>query len=210
MLFNRRVKPSLGARIKAFFLPRTGWKRSARYIGHRVARLPGTPASIATGFACGAASAMTPLMGIHIVFAALISWMLGGNMIASAIGTAIGNPWTFPVIWVGTYELGSMILGSQAQGEAVNFALLFGHMVRALVHLDGAAFMADVMPVLLPMLVGSLPLAILAWIITYWPVKRAVAGYQHARVLRRHRKARIREEKLAAAEGGVPLSRQQP
>ena len=41
-------------------------------------------------------------------------------MLASAIGTAVGNPWTFPLIWAATYELGTRLgFGTDAGGDEV-------------------------------------------------------------------------------------------
>ena len=37
-----------------------------------------------------------------------------GNLIASALGTAVGNPWTFPFIWAWIYTVGYWILGGEA------------------------------------------------------------------------------------------------
>jgi uncharacterized protein (DUF2062 family) len=222
MLFNRRVKPSFLANLRGFVLPKAGWRRTVIYIGHRVARLPGTPASIAMGFACGAAASITPLVGLHFGLAALLAWIFRGNLIASAIGTVVGNPWTFPLIWVGTFEVGAWIMGVDVKSEAVNFGRFFHALWESLRHLNLQVLTDQVLPIWLPMLVGSLPLAILAWIVTYWPVQRAVAGYQHARVARRHRKAVradaqrrahaevVAREMALAERGGGPAERESP
>ncbi|WP_413203503.1 DUF2062 domain-containing protein [Rhodospirillum sp. A1_3_36] len=222
MLFDRREKPSFLARVRGFVLPRAGWRRSAQYIGHRVARLPGTPASIAMGFACGAAASITPLVGFHFLLAAFLAWVMRGNLIASAIGTVVGNPWTFPFIWVATFEVGARLMGHDVNSDAVNFSLFFHALWTSVTHLKLRLFTEQVLPVWLPMMVGSLPLGVLVWVISYWPVKRAVAGYQHARVVRRHRKAVKAElgrhhqgekagedqpgpEASSTADGGSPL-----
>ncbi len=164
-------------------------------MGHRVARLPGTPASIAAGFACGAAASFTPLVGFHFLLAALLAWVSRGNLIASAIGTVVGNPWTFPFIWVATFEIGCMMTGGDGNGATVNFAFFFQSLWHSVVELDLRYFVSNVLPIWVPMLLGSLPLGLLAFCITYWPVKRAVAGYQRARVAARHRKALERVER---------------
>ena len=69
----------------------------------RLKRLQGTPYSIATGFACGVAISFTPFIGFHMILAALTAWLIRGNIIASAIGTIVGNPWTFPFIWLAVF-----------------------------------------------------------------------------------------------------------
>lgn len=178
-MFDRRHKPSLGARARNLVWPRSGWLRATRYLVHRVRRLPGTPYAIAAGFACGAAASMTPLMGFHFVLAGLLAWIIGGSILASAIGTAVGNPWTFPFIWLWIYNLGSWMLGSPDQlgPETITPGYVWDHP----------------MDVLLPMLAGSLPTGILIWLIMFWPIRRLVQGYQSRQSARLARRALARE-----------------
>ena len=152
---------------------------------HRVRRLPGTPHGVAVGFACGAAISFTPFIGFHFALAALLTWSVGGNILASAIGTAVGNPWTFPFIWIWCYRLGSWMLGSGHVDLSadLSFSFIFDHPGR----------------VLLPMFFGSLPTTLVAWIAFYWPVRRMVEGYHHRRLRRRMRR---RKAQAAPREGG--------
>ncbi len=57
-------------------------------------------------------SSCTPFLGFHILVAMLIAWVIRGNLIASALGTFIGNPITFPVIWLVVFEVGRYIVGA--------------------------------------------------------------------------------------------------
>ena len=176
MLFRARSRPGPGQRLRQFLWPRSGWRRAANYLWYRLARLPGTPHSIAAGLACGAAMSFTPFVGLHFVFAALIAWAIGANIIASAIGTVLGNPWTFPLIWLWTYELGAWMLGLDP-GLGLHIELSYSYLVD------------NVYRLLLPMLVGSLPISAVVWLAVYWPTRYLVAGFQHARRLRRERRA---------------------
>ncbi len=83
MLFRARRKPAIADRLRQFIWPRSGWRRAFSYVAHRLARLPGTPYSIAAGFACGAAISFTPFLGLHFVLAGLLAWALGANIIAA-------------------------------------------------------------------------------------------------------------------------------
>jgi hypothetical protein len=179
MIFDRRHKPSLGARVRNLIWPRSGWQRASRYLVHRVRRLPGSPYAIAAGFACGAAISMTPFPGVHFVLSGLLAWMIGASILASAIGTAVGNPWTFPFIWIWVYNLGSWILGSgdRLGSDAITLSYLLDHP----------------MDVLLPMMVGSVPTGILIWLLLYWLIKRMVHSYQSHRSDRLARRALTRE-----------------
>jgi hypothetical protein len=156
---------------------------------HRLMRLPGTSHSIAAGFACGVALSFTPFVGFHFALAALLAWIIGGNVIASAIGTIVGNPWTFPFIWLAIYRLGSRILGWEP-AEALAGGFTFAHIVD------------HPFAVLLPMTVGGIPLSAMAWIVSYWPTRRFVAKYKE---MRRHRQARRRKRRAAAARAEVAL-----
>lgn len=189
---------SVPERLREFLWPRSGWERSAKYIFHRVARLPGTPHAIAGGFACGAAVSFTPFVGLHIVLAALLAWSIRANIISSAIGTVVGNPWTFPFIWVWIYELGHWMgvgTGGHAS-ENLDFISLFGKMLEAVLRLDAGYLFETAWPVFfLPMLAGGIPTALVMWLAFYVPLKPVVESYQRRRRARRERRQRRRQAK---------------
>jgi hypothetical protein len=175
-----------------------GWGRTFSYLAHRVRRLPGTPESIALGLACGTAISFTPLIGAHFVLAVLIAWVLGGNLIASAIGTLVGNPWTFPAIWFGAYRLGRLIPGlSGADGVSPDFAALFSNMVKAILERDMARLAQDVWPIWAPTMAGGVPLALATFWVTFWIARPAIASYQRHRRLRRELGGRFRRAMTA-------------
>jgi uncharacterized protein (DUF2062 family) len=162
-------------------------------------RLSGTPHNIAAGVACGAAISFTPFLGLHILLGALLALIVRGNFLAVVAGTLVGNPWTFPFIWVASYEVGKFLLGGHAGGaQPVTFVELAGYFgdaarqataigpVAAVKHLA-----ADLSVVALPMLVGGVPLGIAAGLLIYAPLVRVIAAYQEARRRRReHRRRR--------------------
>ena len=117
MVFKRRDKPPLLARLREALVPPRGWRRGIEYLGHRVRRLPDTPHRIALGFATGILASFTPFFGAHILIAAAVAKLVRANMVAALIGTLAGNPLTFPLIaWV-SLGLGRRILGYGASGE---------------------------------------------------------------------------------------------
>ena len=188
-MFRRRKGLSVFARAKQLFWPAKGWRRAGTYTYHRLRRLPGTPYSIAAGFACGAAMSFTPYIGFHFVGAVLVAWIIGGNLMASAIGTVVGNPWTFPFIWVGIYRVGCWMIGCEpgdALSETLTLTYIFDH-PRA---------------ILLPMSVGALPVVIVVWVAFYAVVWRIVFDYQSLRDRRRARRRgpRGRDEPKAIGE----------
>jgi uncharacterized protein (DUF2062 family) len=171
MLFKRRDKPSYGERVRVALWPRRSWGRSLRYVGKRVLRLSATPHAIAAGFAAGAMVSFTPFVGFHFIMAGVFAFLIGGNVLASAFGTAVGNPLTFPFLWASSYRLGRWILGSSVTHQAPT------HLG---VDLRSQSWEA-VWPVLKPMLVGAVPLGLIAWVIFYFVVRAIVRSFQEAR-----------------------------
>jgi uncharacterized protein (DUF2062 family) len=182
MVFRRRRQPTLAERMRGWLWPYIGWRRASRYLLMRIQRMPGTPHGIAAGLASGVAVSFTPFLGFHFLLAFALTWALGGNYLAAVIGTVVGNPWTFPLILAAAYELGCLIVGRAPSG-LVDLANLSWE------HLWG-----DAWRLLWPMTVGSLPLAGLAWIVTYFPLVRVIAVFQ-ARRRRRLERRRLRLER---------------
>ncbi len=167
-MFRRRVGLTILQRGREILWPRMGWWRAGAYFRYRIVRLQGSAYSIAIGLACGAAISFTPFVGLHFVFAAFISWLIGGNVIASAIGTAVGNPWTFPFIWLGTLRLGELILGSAP--------MLGGPEQLSMHYIFDKPFV-----VLLPMSIGGVLMGILVWIAVYFISYFFIERYQRVR-----------------------------
>jgi uncharacterized protein (DUF2062 family) len=123
---------------------------------------------------------------LHFAISIALAWLVRGNIIAAAIGTAVGNPLTFPLIWASTYQLGHAIL----RGEQALAPPPFGRdlLERSIDNLS---------PMIKTMSVGSLPLGILAGLVVYAIVYKSVAAYQANRRkrLQRHRAAHRRPAK---------------
>jgi uncharacterized protein (DUF2062 family) len=173
-----------------------GWRRAATYYSHRLKRLPGSPYTIAAGFACGAAVSFTPFIGFHFLLGALLALVLRGNLIASAVGTAVGNPWTFWLIWYAIFEIGNFILGYESGAAPVEGLTL------------GVVFDRPG-DILIPMMVGGLVLAPIVWIIAFLIVRRIVKTYQRLRRQRRRnavRRRQERRERAARAERKPPAN----
>jgi uncharacterized protein (DUF2062 family) len=180
MLFGRRTKLSISEKIRGFLWPRTGFLRSFSYLRHRLARLPGTPHSIAIGFACGAGMAFTPFMGIHIPLSAVLAWLLRGNILASALGTLVGNPWTYPFFLLWTYRVGCWVMGMSALADPFSNVHMMDFLNSPL-HVLG--------PVFVPMIVGSIPNGLLLGWLSYKIILKLVEKYKTTRAERRHLRA---------------------
>jgi len=181
MILKRRHPRTKVHHIREALWPSMGVARVIRYYKHRIARLPGTPYYIAAGFATGVAISFTPFVGFHLMLAGLITWMLGGSLVAMALGTLLsGNPWTFPFIWLSSYKIGQMLLGhenAKAEPHVLHHQFTFNDLLQ------------KPMELLLPMSLGSLPLAVAAWFVTYYIVSGIVKRHKDARMTRIHGKS---------------------
>jgi uncharacterized protein len=190
-VFRRRHQISPWQRLRRWLWPHIGWRRMATYVVKRATRLPGTPHSIAAGVACGVAISFTPFLGFHLLGAFLLCLLVRGNYLAAAAGTLVGNPWTFPFIWVAIYQLGHLLLGSRAA------------QIEPVEHRDLATFFVEVEAVFWPMVVGGLPLALLAGLATYFPLVRMIAAYHDARARRRQSRRSLKAQP-ASPDVGFP------
>lgn len=179
MLFNRRDSESMAERLRVHLWPRRNWSRSGRYLGYRLRRLKATPHAIALGFAIGAFWAVTPFFGIHVALAVAIAWFLGGSMVAAILGTFMGNPLTYPLFWYTTYEMGTLMLGKDADRPVDLPASIFG------------GSLAQIWPIIKPMSLGAIPIGFGVAALCYVIVKPMVQAYQDRR--RRERELRARE-----------------
>lgn len=190
MILGRRSKEPMKHRVRVALWPRRSWSRSVGYIKARMLRLRATPHAIAAGFAAGVFASFTPLMGFHFFLAAIIAWLTRGSIIASAFGTFIGNPLTFPLIWGATYTLGESIVG----GRSVHVAAVNLHH-----YLSWSDFsFSAVWPLLKPMLVGGLILGGIGYAMFYFPIRAIVGGYQRRRNARLASRSAALSEKTAA------------
>lgn len=174
MLFRRRKQSTWQDRVREFFWPRKGLGRPLRYLGMRIVRLSASPHAVALGVASGTFAAFTPFLGLHVVLALALAYLLSGNLVAAALATAVANPLTLPLIWTATLRAGELVLGttSQHSGTAIDLARLFDHLT----------FSDLWRPVLKPMLVGSVAIGAPAAALAY--------GASHAGV-RAHRRRRL-------------------
>lgn len=181
MIFRRRDPRPMLRRLRDLVSPRKGWRRGFAYVGRRVQRLPDTPHRIALGFACGVFASFTPFFTLHFVVAALCALTVRGNLLASALGTLVGNPLTFPFIAASSLTVGNWLLGSRVDPERFHIGLAFRDLDR---FLD---------KVFVPYLVGGIAPGLLAALAFYLVVRPLVAAYQ----------SRRRLKLMAAARGRV-------
>ncbi|MCB1378407.1 MAG: DUF2062 domain-containing protein [Alphaproteobacteria bacterium] len=183
-MFSPRLKPTFWVKLRNFIWPKMGIARAWRYLMHRLARMKVTPHKLALGFAAGAFASFLPFVGFHFILAALTAAAIRGNLIASAIGTVVGNPITFPFIWMASYNVGARMLGLAAR-EEVDIHIEGHH--ASFWHDGPMAFLAmvwnSVEPVIYPMLLGGIPLGILCGAVCYVVVRATVQQFKARRRL---------------------------
>ncbi len=217
-MFKRNPRSYLRI-VAEFFYPRGGWYRAAGYVIHRVRRLPDPPHRISRGIAAGVFACFTPFFGLHFATAALLSWLMRGNIVASLLATFFGNPLTFPVIAEVSIQLGSQILGLP---HTMHLPQIMGAFSQASVELWGnfhAMFTADIAEweglqrffhrVFLPYLVGGLIPGVVAGSIAYALSRPVITAYQKRRIkkLKQRYEKRLAE---SAARADAASDQRQP
>ena len=198
MLFRRRKPADFWDRVRTVLWPRRSFWRSAQYVAKRVLRLTATPHAIAAGVAAGVAASFTPYLGFHFFIAAALALVLRGNVVASAFGTIVGNPLTFPFIFAATLALGRFVLyGSHPVSlEHANIST-----TQVYTRLD---FQHLWQPFLLPMTVGGLILGAVLGVAIYLLTRWAAVMFRVQRQKRLAERARRRAKAgMAAAQAGA-------
>ncbi|THV14395.1 DUF2062 domain-containing protein [Rhizobium rhizophilum] len=183
MLFRRRQPISYLTKLRELLWPRRGFLRSFQYLSKRILRLSATPHAIAAGVAAGVLSSWTPFIGLHFLLAFAVAYLIAGNMVAAALGTAFGNPVTFPFIWAATWEVGHRLIGKGSPTtQSVDLEKRFSI----------GAIESMWQPILKPMLIGAIPLAAVSGVIVYCVIYFTVAKFQTRRRERLAERARAR------------------
>ncbi|MDA9598179.1 DUF2062 domain-containing protein [bacterium] len=192
-MFRRRKPLSALKQLRAVIWPERGFRRLFSYIFQRITRLPGTPASIASGFASGIAASFTPFLGLHFILAGALAMLLRGNVLASAIGTFFGNPWTFILIWLADYEVGLGVIHAFGFGADLRvlsideLVAIMGNVIRFLSftgNISWTNLSRDIEQVFMPLLIGGTVLGAIAGVASFLMTLWAVKGWRSHRAKR--------------------------
>lgn len=217
MVFKRRKQLSWGQWLAEGVYPRSGWRRAASYVGHRLRRLPDTPHKIALGIGMGAFVSFTPFFGLHFFAAAGLAILLRANVLAALLGTFFGNPLTFPLIAASSMSVGHWVFGLSHHPPVKESILsLFGGAFSDLWHnftvifTGGAADwgrLAEFMTgVYLPYLVGGMFPGALSAFVLYFLSRPVIAAYQRRRKGRLLERWKERRAKTRDGANGAPGS----
>ena len=186
-MFKRRTPLTYLQRIREFVWPSMGWIRFYKYSKNRIIRLRDTPRKIGLGLAFGAALSFSPFMGTHILQAVALSLLFRANIIAAAIGTLIGNPWTFPFMWGASIYIGLLtfkMLGIEIDPTLIN-DLSLSNVWQYTTH--------DPTKIIIPWTIGGYTLAILSAPPCYLLFSRAIKNVQKIRAKLRAQKRKVKD-----------------
>ena len=139
-MFKRAKPMTWGKWARHQIYPKGGIKRAAAYLWHRLRRLPDPPHRIARGVFVGTFVNFPPIFGIQIPAAALLAWVLRGNVLAAVLGTLLSNPITTPLIALVSLNLGHGMLGTSESISVNGVFAAFAGAGQDLWHNLGAAF----------------------------------------------------------------------
>ena len=192
-MFKRRERRSIFRFFYEVIFSLKGISRAIEYVGIRLKRIPDTPHKISLGMSCGIFASFTPLFGLHFLIAGLLSYLLRANVLASLIGTFVGNPITFPIITVFNLKLGEWILGSSEYssddgGKIFEGFLDFIFLIYKSFFTEGSIGDNNVPRmneflngVFIPYSLGGLILGIFIAVVSYFLLRPLVATYQKKR-----------------------------
>ena len=138
-------------------------KRATLFYFLKLIRVKDSKDKLALGFSCGSMVSFTPFIGFHFLLAVFFAYLLRGNIVASLIGTFVGNPFTFPFIWIFIYKVGNVFFKNDN-----NFSLEFTFQ----------SLFDKGYDILIPMLIGSLIVSIPVWFISYFTVKFLMSSFK--------------------------------
>lgn len=186
VLFRRRKPDGLYERVRTYLWPRRSFSRSLQYFSKRILRLKATPHAVAAGVAAGVFASFFPV-GFHFIIAALLCWVIAGNLVAAALGAVFfGNPLTFPLLW----ETGKLILHDRLPTHGPPAHL--GEMLHNL------SFAQLWKPVLEPMLIGAVPLGLAFGLLFYALTRWGMNAF------REQRRKRLAERASRHAQSSHP------
>ncbi len=180
---HRRRRTLWWHRFSEYLWPSIGWRSYLRHSELKLKRTKGSAHLLALGFACGAFVSFTPFIGTHLLFVGFCTLLFRANFISGWIGTLVGNPWTFPFIWIWCYELGNFLLGVHSPAPLPDFSDMTFQKLW-----DNLQYYWD--NYLWPMCVGGVPSGLIAGLVFYFLLRYNIEKFQ---AYRRHRIAERRK-----------------
>ncbi|MEN8245719.1 MAG: DUF2062 domain-containing protein [Thermodesulfobacteriota bacterium] len=126
----------------------------------RIRDLQGEPRYVATGMAIGVFVAVTPTIPLHTIIALALAFVFKGSKAAAVIGVWFSNPLTIPVLYYGSYKIGTLLLRGPVPYD---------------IHFESISELLNLgLDVTLAMLIGGALLGIIPAVIAYFVTFRVV------------------------------------
>ena len=142
MLFKRGMPLPVLSRLLQFIHPKTGYTRAFKYLKKRFYRMTDSSYSLAMGFTCGVMLSFTPFVGFHFIIAGFLAYVINASIFMAALGTLVGNPWTFPIMWWASLKIGNSVLG-------------YFQLKNLDITVDMNSIVSSVYSIMIPWLIGS-------------------------------------------------------
>ena len=108
-----------------------------------------------------------PAFGFSFLLAIFFAFLFRGNIIASLIGTFIGNPLTFPFIWSLIYNVGIFITSKNQR------------ILNSEISID--MILNQTYEIFVPMLIGGAIISFPIWLITFLVTYSFVSSYKKSK-----------------------------
>jgi uncharacterized protein (DUF2062 family) len=118
-----------------------------------------SPERTAFAFALGVFIAFTPTFGLHYFTALIVFWLLRLNLPALLMGTTVNNPFTIAPIYSFCLWVGLLLVGGKEPRQPIEWD-------RSL--WDLGDLLAQLKPLFIPFVVGSLVVGTIAALLSYW------------------------------------------
>jgi len=173
------------------------YRRLRHLIVYRVLHVDDTPHRIALGAALGLLIGLSPLMGLHMILALGLGYVLRANRAVALAVVWISNPATFVPIITFNWIVGQAIVPHQASNDPGRLHQQMSQLLGGTGNLLSGLFSADFWIAVFNLLVslgaalwiGSVVVGLTAGVAGYLLTRHGVVWYRQRRVLRRARRS---------------------
>jgi len=187
------------------------WRRRFRILVLDLLGREESPERVAAAIALGIGIGFSPFIGLHVWIALGLALLFGLNTIDAALGTLVGNFWTWPPVFHFGYRLGRFLLGFSHRGvPRLNWRPLAQHDMTWVLHPIRTAHEIfgprAFLPRLSSFLLGTTILAALIGLTTYFVAQNLLALYhrRHPSIAARAARRRIHKHRLGPGETASP------
>lgn len=195
-LKHTRKKRSLYRKFKDLFSLKKMF-RGFLYNYWKLLRNPDDLQRLARGFAFGVAVSFTPFIGFHIILILLFSLLFRSSFMAGVIGSLVGNPITFPFIWIIVFWTGRHLVAENMEAyssqEVINSLL---NLKDVILQQDAQAISLAYEEFLYPMIIGCIPYFLASYVVFYYISYYMIESYRKKRFEKIYKGAKVIVKKV--------------